>query len=168
MSKDIINIIHNIQTKLKKGGKILFCGNGGSAADAQHIAAELIGRFVNDRRALPAVALTTDTSALTAISNDYGYDHVFSRQIEGLCAEGDVLIAISTSGNSPSILEAVKAAKALGATTLGLTGKSGGELKDAVDCALVVPSSTTARIQEMHIVIGHLLCALIERHLEID
>ena len=108
------------------------------------------------------MALTTDTSALTAISNDYGYDHVFSRQIEGLCTKGDVLVAISTSGNSPSILEAVATAKALGATTLGLTGKSGGKLKDAVDCALVVPSSTTARIQEMHILIGHLLCELIE------
>jgi len=152
---------------LEGKGRIYLCGNGGSAADAQHIAAELIGRFVNDRRALPAVALTTDTSALTAISNDYGYDHVFSRQIEGLCVEGDVLIAISTSGNSPSILEAVASAKALGATTLGLTGKSGGELKDAVDCALVVPSSTTARIQEMHILVGHLLCELIESRLSL-
>ena len=152
---------------LEANGRIYLCGNGGSAADAQHIAAELIGRFVNDRRALPAVALTTDTSALTAISNDYGYDHVFSRQVQGLCAEGDVLIAISTSGNSPSILEAVAAAKATGAITLGLTGKLGGELKDSVDCALVVPSSTTARIQEMHILVGHLLCELIEARLSL-
>ena len=152
---------------LAADGRIYLCGNGGSAADAQHIAAELIGRFVDDRRALPAVALTTDTSALTAISNDYGYDCVFSRQVEGLCRGGDVLIAISTSGNSPSILEAVATAKALGATTLGLTGKSGGELKAAVDCALVVPSSTTARIQEMHILVGHLLCELIESQLSL-
>lgn len=150
---------------LAQGQRIYLCGNGGSAADAQHIAAELIGRFVHDRRALPAIALTTDTSALTAIGNDYGYDEVFSRQVEGLCREGDVLIAISTSGNSGNILKAVDAAHRAGASVIGLSGKSGGALDTKCDVSLVVPSDVTARIQEMHIVIGHLICALVEEHL---
>ena len=150
---------------LLQGQRIYLCGNGGSAADAQHIAAELIGRFVNDRRALPAIALTTDTSALTAIGNDYGYDEVFSRQVEGLCREGDILIAISTSGNSDNVLKAVDAAHRAGASVIGLSGKSGGELNVKCDVSLVVPSGVTARIQEMHIVIGHLICALVEEHL---
>ena len=150
---------------LAQGQRIYLCGNGGSAADAQHIAAELIGRFVHDRRALPAIALTTDTSALTAIGNDYGYDEVFSRQVEGLCREGDVLIAISTSGNSGNILKAVDAAHRAGASVIGLSGKSGGALDAKCDVSLVVPSDITARIQEMHIVIGHLICALTEEHL---
>jgi len=150
---------------LAKGQRIYLCGNGGSAADAQHIAAELIGRFVHDRRALPAIALTTDTSALTAIGNDYGYDEVFSRQVEGLCREGDVLIAISTSGNSDNVLNAVDAAHRAGASVIGLSGKSGGALDAKCDVSLVVPSDVTARIQEMHIVIGHLICALVEEHL---
>ena len=153
---------------LHAGKRIYLCGNGGSAADAQHIAAELIGRFVGERRSLPAIALTTDTSALTAIGNDYGYEQVFSRQVEGLAEEGDVLIAISTSGNSTNILNAVQAAHERGSRVIGLSGKSGGDLHTAVDVSLVIPSDVTARIQEMHIVIGHLLCALIERHLEID
>lgn len=153
---------------LQLGKRIYLCGNGGSAADAQHIAAELIGRFVGERRALPAIALTTDSSALTAIGNDYGYEQVFSRQIEGLAEEGDVLIAISTSGNSSNILRAVSAAHDRGARVIGLSGKSGGELNNTVDLSLVVPSDVTARIQEMHIVIGHLLCALVERQLELD
>lgn len=152
---------------LAQGRRIYLCGNGGSAADAQHIAAELIGRFVNDRRSLPAIALTTDTSALTAIGNDYGYDEVFSRQVEGLCREGDVLIAISTSGNSDNILKAVDAAHLLGASVIGLSGKSGGALDAKCDLSLVVPSDVTARIQEMHIVIGHLICALVEEHLDL-
>ena len=150
---------------LAQGQRIYLCGNGGSAADAQHIAAELIGRFFHDRRALPAIALTTDTSALTAIGNDYGYDEVFSRQIEGLCQEGDVLIAISTSGNSGNILNAVDAAHRASASVIGLSGKSGGALDTKCDVSLVVPSDVTARIQEMHIVIGHLICALVEQHL---
>ena len=150
---------------LAQGQRIYLCGNGGSAADAQHIAAELIGRFVHDRRALPAIALTTDTSALTAIGNDYGYDEVFSRQVEGLCQEGDVLIAISTSGNSGNILNAVDAAHRASASVIGLSGKSGGALDTKCDVSLVVPSDVTARIQEMHIVIGHLICALVEEHL---
>ena len=152
---------------LAQGQRIYLCGNGGSAADAQHIAAELIGRFVNDRRALPAIALTTDTSALTAIGNDYGYDEVFSRQVEGLCREGDVLIAISTSGNSDNVLKAVDAAHLAGASVIGLSGKSGGALDAKCDVSLVVPSDVTARIQEMHIVIGHLICALVEEHLDL-
>ena len=152
-------------TALARGQRIYLCGNGGSAADAQHIAAELIGRFVHDRRALPAIALTTDTSALTAIGNDYGYDEVFSRQVEGLCREGDVFIAISTSGNSDNVLKAVDAAHRVGAYVIGLSGKSGGKLNAKCDVSLVVPSDVTARIQEMHIVIGHLICALVEEHL---
>ncbi|UZP75616.1 SIS domain-containing protein [Candidatus Paraluminiphilus aquimaris] len=153
---------------LRAGKRIYLCGNGGSAADAQHIAAELIGRFVSDRRSLPAIALTTDTSALTAIGNDYGYDHVFSRQVEGLAQPGDVLLAISTSGNSMNILNAVESAQKSGVLAIGLSGKSGGELHRVADLSLVVPSDVTARIQEMHIVVGHLLCALIEHRLELD
>ena len=155
-------------TALARGQRIYLCGNGGSASDAQHIAAELIGRFVHDRRALPAIALTTDTSALTAIGNDYGYDEVFSRQVEGLCREGDVLIAISTSGNSGNVLKAVDTAHRAGASVIGLSGKSGGALDAKCDVSLVVPSDVTARIQEMHIVIGHLICALVEEHLGLD
>ena len=153
--------------RLGEGSKIMICGNGGSAADAQHIAAELIGRFVGDRRALPAVALTTDTSALTAIANDYGYDAVFSRQVEGLGRAGDVLLSISTSGNSESVNEASRAATLLGMHTMALTGKGGGALEALVDLALVVPSEVTAHIQECHIVIGHLLCDGIEQGLEL-
>ena len=153
--------------RLREGSKILICGNGGSAADAQHIAAELIGRFVDDRRALPAVALTTDSSALTAIANDYGYDAVFSRQVAGLGRAGDVLLSISTSGNSASVNEATQTATNLGMHTLALTGKSGGVLKSLADLALVVPSEVTAHIQECHIVVGHLLCDGIEQGLEL-
>ena len=152
---------------LAQGQSIYLCGNGGSAADAQHIAAELIGRFVSDRRSLPAIALTTDTSVLTAIGNDYGYDEVFSRQVEGLCRKGDVLIAISTSGNSTNVLRAVDAAHVVGSSVIGLLGKSGGVLKRRCDVPLIVPSDVTARIQEMHIVIGHLICALVEKHLDL-
>lgn len=152
---------------LAQGQSIYLCGNGGSAADAQHIAAELIGRFVSDRRSLPAIALTTDTSVLTAIGNDYGYDEVFSRQVEGLCRKGDVLIAISTSGNSTNVQRAVDAAHVVGSSVIGLLGKSGGVLKKRCDVPLIVPSDVTARIQEMHIVIGHLICALVEKHLDL-
>lgn len=147
---------------LRAGCRIYLCGNGGSASDAQHIAAELVGRFVDDRRALPAIALNTDTSALTAIANDYGYDHVYVRQVEGLVRAGDVLIAISTSGKSPNVNLASEAAKSLGATVVGLSGKTGGALLELADIAIVVPSNTTARIQEGHILIGHILCDLIE------
>lgn len=147
---------------LRRGARILICGNGGSAADAQHIAAELVGRFAHQRRGLPAIALTTDTSALTSIGNDFGFDHVFARQVEALGREGDILIGISTSGNSRNVIEAVKAAREMGMTTVGLLGGSGGALKDMVDHALVVPSPDTPRIQECHILIGHIWCAMID------
>ncbi|MDA0630894.1 MAG: SIS domain-containing protein [Proteobacteria bacterium] len=150
---------------LNAGHKILLCGNGGSAADAQHIAAELVGRFVHDRKALPAIALTTDSSALTAIGNDYGFDDIFSRQVAGLAAAGDVLIAISTSGNSANILAACAAAQEVGCHVIGLSGKGGGALHGVVDVSVVVPSDVTARIQECHILVGHLLCEGIERGL---
>ncbi|HEY0476503.1 MAG TPA: SIS domain-containing protein [Kofleriaceae bacterium] len=144
------------------GKKVLLCGNGGSAADAQHIAAELVGRYVLERRPLAAIALTTDTSALTAIANDYGYDHVFSRQVEALGAEGDVLIAITTSGTSKNVVAAVAAARARGMKVIGLTGGKGGAFVAACDAGVAVPSTVTARIQECHITIGHLWCEAID------
>lgn len=147
---------------LRGGHKVLLCGNGGSAADAQHIAAELTGRFVKERAALPAIALTTDTSALTAIGNDYGYQRVFARQVEALARPGDLLIGISTSGNSPNVLEALQAARNLGCRTLALTGRNGGQATQAADLNLVVPAEATARIQEMHILIGHILCQAVD------
>jgi D-sedoheptulose 7-phosphate isomerase len=148
------------------GRKLLLFGNGGSAADAQHLAAEFVGRFGRERRALPAVALTTDTSALTAIANDYGYDDVFARQVRALAGTGDVALAISTSGRSPSVLRAVEAARAAGAVTIGLTGGDGGPLAGMVDLCLRVSASTeSARIQETHILIGHVICELVDRRL---
>lgn len=146
---------------LSNGGKILIAGNGGSAADAQHIAAELVGRFEKERKGLASIALTTDSSALTAIANDYGYNFVFSRQIEGIANAGDVFIGISTSGNSANIVEAVNAAKEKNVTTVCLTGQ-GGKLPEICDYAIKVPCTRTATIQESHIMIGHILCALIE------
>ncbi len=147
---------------LKKGGKILLCGNGGSAADAQHIAAELTGRYKTERRGLPALALTTDTSALTAIGNDYGFDRIFQRQVEALATERDLLLGISTSGNSPNVLKALERANDLGCVTLGLSGRGGGGMNECCDLNLVVPSDDTPRIQEMHILIGHILCAMVD------
>ncbi len=147
---------------LDHGGQILLCGNGGSAADAQHLAAEFVGRFVRERRALPALALTTDSSILTAIGNDYGFEEVFARQIRALGRSGDVLIATSTSGNSPNILTAVKEARERGIRTIGLAGRDGGALARCVDIPLVVRSGNTARVQECHIAIGHILCELVE------
>ena len=166
-AEDIQQAAERCIIALANGHKLLICGNGGSAADAQHMAAELVGRFIKDRPALSAIALTTDTSALTAIANDYGYDEVFSRQVEGLCRKGDVLIAISTSGNSRNVLKAVDAAHIVGSSVIGLLGKSGGALKRKCDVSLIVPSDVTARIQEMHIVIGHLICALVEEHMDL-
>jgi len=143
--------------------KVLLCGNGGSAADAQHIAAELTGRYEHPiRRALPALALTTDTSALTAISNDLGYERVFARQVEAFGQDGDLLIAISTSGQSPNIIAAVEQARRQGLKTIGLLGRDGGVMAALVDVPIVIPSSATPHIQEMHITIGHLLCALVD------
>ena len=147
---------------LKSGGKILFAGNGGSAADAQHWAGELVSRFYYDRPGLPGIALTTDSSILTAIGNDYGYDYVFARQVEALGRKGDVLVIISTSGNSPNILRAATAAKVLGMHVVGFTGHGGGKLIGACDVCFRMPSDETPRIQEGHEFIGHLLCALIE------
>ena len=147
---------------LKSGGKILICGNGGSAADAQHFAAELTGRYKTERGALAGIALTTDTSAITAIGNDYGYDLVFSRQLEALGREGDLLVAISTSGNSKNVLNALEFARKNGIKTLGFSGKGGGSMNELCDINLVVPSSDTARIQEMHIFFVHTICQAID------
>jgi D-sedoheptulose 7-phosphate isomerase len=148
--------------RLRRGGKILVCGNGGSAADAQHFAAELSGRYLKERRGLAGLALTTDTSALTAIGNDYGFDQVFARQVEALGRPGDLLLGLSTSGNSPNILRAVDSAKALGLHTLGLLGRDGGQLASRVDEALVVPSTVTARIQEVHQMVYHFWCEALD------
>ncbi|MGB5919796.1 D-sedoheptulose 7-phosphate isomerase [Arcobacter sp.] len=147
---------------LKAGNKILIFGNGGSAADAQHIAAELTGRYKTERRGLPGIALTTDTSALTAIGNDYGYDRVFDRQVESLANEGDLLIGISTSGNSKNVINAFEVGKDLGCKIIGLTGRDGGEMDTYCDVNLIVPSNDTPRIQEMHILFGHTICQLID------
>lgn len=147
-------ILNSLQNK----GCIFFCGNGGSAADSQHLAAEFTGRFVRERRSISGIALTTDTSALTAIGNDYGYDEIFARQLEGLARAGDCLVAISTSGNSSNIVRAIEKAKEIGVSTIGLLGRDGGVIKEICDVAVVVPSQSTARIQEMHILIGHTWC----------
>ena len=147
---------------LKNGGKILIFGNGGSAADAQHIAAEIVGRYKIERKGLPAIALTTDTSSLTAIGNDFGYLHVFDRQVEALANKGDVLIGISTSGTSPNVISALRLAKELGCKAIGFSGRDGGELNLLCDVNLVVPAKDTPRIQEMHIFIGHTICHLID------
>ncbi len=147
---------------LKQGNKVLLCGNGGSASDAQHIAAELSGRYKRERKALAGIALNTDTSAMTAISNDYGYDRVFDRQVEALAREGDLLIGISTSGNSLNVMSAFAMAKLLGCRTIGLSGKEGGEMNRICHLNLVVPSDDTPRIQEMHILIGHIICQAVD------
>jgi len=162
MTTDIEKASIMMVETLKAGHKILLCGNGGSAADAQHIAAELTGRYKCERRGLPAIALTTDTSALTAISNDYGYARVFDRQVEALASKGDLLIGISTSGNSANIISACLAGKALGCRTLGMTGKKGGEMNTVCTLNLIIPSDDTPRIQEMHILIGHILCQAVD------
>jgi D-sedoheptulose 7-phosphate isomerase len=151
-----------IDNALRNGKKILLCGNGGSAADAQHIAAEFVGRYEKERRGLPSIALTTDTSALTALGNDYGFERIYARQVEALANEGDVLIGISTSGNSPNILAAVMAARQIGCTTIGLTGAKGKKLAGVCDAAILVPSERTARIQEAHITIGHIWCEMVD------
>jgi D-sedoheptulose 7-phosphate isomerase len=151
---------------LRGGHKLLVFGNGGSAADAQHIAAELVGRYVRERRGLPAIALTTDTSILTSVANDYGYEAVFARQVEALCTPGDVLLGISTSGNSPNVKHALLRAKEIGGvTTAAFLGRDGGVIRDLVDHAIVIPARDTARIQECHITLGHILCELVEEQL---
>ncbi len=169
MIQDLPDIITNAAQKIidayNAGGKVLLIGNGGSAADAQHIAAELVGRFKLERTALPAIALTTDTSILTAVANDYGYDTIFSRQLEALANDKDILIAITTSGTSPNILKAVETAHSKGVFVIGLTGGNGGRLKDMADLTIIVPSDNTARIQEAHTTIGHIICHLVEKGL---
>lgn len=160
---DVIQLMaERCKEALKAGNKVLFCGNGGSAADAQHLAAELIGRFQKERRSLASIALTTDTSILTAVANDYGYDEVFARQVEGLGRSGDVLIGISTSGNSANVVKAALKARDTGMHTIAFTGEGGGKLKDICDITFAVPSKVTARIQEMHIMVGHIICELVE------
>ncbi len=164
-AEDIVNFGILLGKRLKNGNKVLICGNGGSAADSQHFAAEIVGRFEAERKGFPAIALTTDTSALTAIGNDYGFDKVFSRQVEALGEKGDILIGISTSGNSPNVIEAVKTGARLGMFTVGFLGKDGGKLKDLVDKAFIVRHSSTARIQEVHLVLEHTLCKIIDMYL---
>jgi D-sedoheptulose 7-phosphate isomerase len=154
-----------IEGSIHAGGKLMLFGNGGSAADAQHIAAELVIRYKTDRKAIAAIALTTDSSTLTACANDLGYDAVFSRQIEALARPGDVALGISTSGNSPNVLAALKEAKRKGAATIGLTSGTGGKMIEFCDALIAVPSKITARIQEMHILIGHMLCKALEQRL---
>ena len=168
--KELAPVIEQIKDILvdliERDGRLLLCGNGGSAADSQHWATEWTVRFEKDRRALSAIALTVDTSALTAIGNDLGFDRLFSRQVEAIGRKGDVLVALSTSGNSENILEAVKVAKDLGITTIGFTGRGGGKLAKMVDVPLVIVSDTTSRIQEAHEFIMHVLCELVDQELE--
>ena len=161
----IHNVIGLIRGSLNNGGKLMLMGNGGSAADAQHIAAELIGRFKKERKAIPAIALTTDSSILTCLANDYGYESVFSRQVEALARKGDVVMGISASGNSENVIRAFHSAEEIGAVTIGLLGNDGGKMKDIVHAAVVVPSTDTARIQEVHITIGHIICEVLEQDL---
>lgn len=149
---------------LANGNKVIFCGNGGSAADSQHLAAELMGRYKIDRNPMPAMSLTVDTSALTAIGNDYGYEKVFSRQLRGIAKKGDVLVGISTSGNSKNIIEAFQIAHSLGVKTVAFTGEGGGRMKEEADICLNVPSTIINNIQEMHIASGHIICGLVEAH----
>ncbi|HIJ63880.1 MAG TPA: D-sedoheptulose 7-phosphate isomerase [Rhodospirillaceae bacterium] len=163
LAEPFIRLVTASRACLAAGGKIMFCGNGGSAADAQHLAAELVCRYKAERRALAAIALSTDSSILTATANDYSFDRVFARQVEALARPGDLLIAISTSGNSPSIIAALDAARGLGVTAAGLAGRDGGQMAGRADPLLIVPSAVTARIQEIHILLGHLLCDAIER-----
>lgn len=161
----IIKITELITDSLKKGGKLILFGNGGSAADCQHIAAEFVGRFQKERNALPAIALTTNSSIITALANDYDYQIVFARQIEALGKKGDVAIGISTSGKAKNVVWAIKQAKKIGLKTIALSGGDGGELVKLADISLRVPSTVTARIQEAHIIIGHIICELIEQNL---
>jgi len=171
-NEELLNKIEEVSklcVKLyKTNNKTILAGNGGSAADAQHIAAELVGRYGFDRPSLPSLALTTDTSSLTAIGNDYGYDKVFSRQLEGMGQSGDIFIGISTSGNSKNIINAFKSAKDKNITTIALVGKDGGEMAEVADIALIVPSKSTPRIQESHILIGHIICDIIEKEIFAD
>lgn len=162
LDNEINSVINICVSSLQNGGKLLFCGNGGSAADSQHLAAEFTGRFINDRKPIAALSLTTDTSALTCISNDYNFSDIFLRQLQALGKDGDCLFAISTSGNSSNVIKAVKLAKSMGIHTIGLLGNNGGELSKLCDNKIIIPSNTTARIQEAHILIGHSICRGVE------
>jgi len=163
LSPLIAEMVTLLVETFSRGGKLLVMGNGGSAADAQHFVAEIVGRFKMERRGLPAIALSTDTSILTAIGNDYGFDRVFSRQVEALAVPGDLIVGISTSGNSPNVLQALKLAREKGCSTVGLLGKDGGSIKEFCDLALIVPTNDTPRVQEGHITIIHIVCDLLER-----
>jgi D-sedoheptulose 7-phosphate isomerase len=165
LAPDVSDAVDLMYASLAAGGQLFFMGNGGSAADAQHLAAELTGRFFRDRRPLQALALHANTSALTAIANDYGFEHVFARELSAHARPGDVLVAISTSGNSSNILRAIDAAREIKVSVIGLTGESGGQMRTACDLCLCVPSKSTPRIQEIHIVIGHTICELLEERL---
>lgn len=165
LAPTIAEIAERCAASLQAGGKVMFCGNGGSAADSQHLAAEFVGRYKLERPALNSVALTVDTSILTAVGNDYGYDEVFRRQVEGIGKAGDVLIGLSTSGNSRNVVLAFEKARSMGITTVALTGAGGGKMKEAADIALAVPAGITNHIQEMHITCGHLICELTEKML---
>jgi D-sedoheptulose 7-phosphate isomerase len=158
----VVEVANELRATIARGGKILIMGNGGSAADSQHIAAEIIGRYKKERRGMAAIALTTDTSILTSVGNDYGYDYIFARQIEGLCRPEDTVIGITTSGNSKNVVNAIIEANKIGATTIGLTGGTGGKLSELCKFNLIMPSSDTPRIQEAHIFIGHSLCGMLE------
>lgn len=165
IQENISNLIlfaEKIASAFTNDRKLMICGNGGSAADAQHIAAEFVNRYMLERPPLPAIALTTDTSIITSIGNDYSFDEIFSKQLKALGMEGDILLAISTSGNATNVISTVKAARAMGIYTVGLTGGNGGQLAGLVDMALLVKSSTTARIQETHILVGHIICQLVD------
>jgi D-sedoheptulose 7-phosphate isomerase len=163
LTDDIIRVAERLIGCLSGGHTLFLCGNGGSAADAQHIAAEFTGRFLRQRDPLRAIALTTDTSALTAIGNDFGFDAVFERQVRALARKGDMLLGISTSGNSPNVVRALSAARGIGCVTVALTGHDGGEMSRTAEYSLIVPSEETPRIQEMHVTIGHILCDMIDR-----
>jgi len=165
LQQTIASCVDTITTAFKNGNKVLFCGNGGSAADAQHLAAEFSGRFYTDREALPAEALHVNTSYMTAVANDYSYDVVYSRMIQGIGKKGDVLVGLSTSGNSVNIIKAFETARQKGMTTIGFTGATGGKMKDTCDFLLNVPSTDTPRIQESHILLGHIICQLVEEQI---
>lgn len=165
MSGDIGQVARVCTETLRAGNKIMFCGNGGSAADSQHLAAELVGRYKMNRPAMNGMALTVDTSILTAVGNDYGYETVFSRQLEGVGRAGDLLVGLSTSGNSRNIVLAMELARRMGIRTVALTGQGGGEMKALADFCIAVPSSATNNIQEMHIAVGHLVCELVEQEM---
>jgi D-sedoheptulose 7-phosphate isomerase len=165
LAPEIVQLAERAADSLQHGGRVFWMGNGGSAADCQHLAAELVGRFERERPGLASIALTTDSSILTSVANDYGFESVFARQVEALCRDGDLLVGLSTSGNSANVLRAMERAAGRGVYRVGLTGAGGGRLAETCELCLAVPSQVTARIQEAHIVIGHILCDLVERRM---